>query len=123
MDGKKKYGITPDETLMLLLSCESTFETHLLFSLHLTLNAVSSLPSVQKQTNHFVTPFLLVSSCVLLQFPHLVYGAVASSAPVKAKLDFSAYSNVNGANGHNARATEEIQIYSSATQPVHLRGF
>uniref|UniRef100_A0A3B4YSE1 Thymus-specific serine protease-like n=1 Tax=Seriola lalandi dorsalis TaxID=1841481 RepID=A0A3B4YSE1_SERLL len=27
------------------------------------------------------------------KFPHLVYGAVASSAPVKAKLDFSAYNN------------------------------
>ncbi|XP_078100448.1 thymus-specific serine protease [Sander vitreus] len=30
------------------------------------------------------------------KFPHLVYGAVASSAPVKAKLDFSAYSNIVG---------------------------
>ncbi|KAK9520507.1 hypothetical protein VZT92_020389 [Zoarces viviparus] len=30
------------------------------------------------------------------KFPHLVYGAVASSAPVKATLDFSAYSNVVG---------------------------
>ncbi|KAI3354518.1 hypothetical protein L3Q82_019032, partial [Scortum barcoo] len=30
------------------------------------------------------------------KFPHLVYGAVASSAPVKAKLDFSAYSNTVG---------------------------
>ncbi|XP_041796642.1 thymus-specific serine protease [Chelmon rostratus] len=30
------------------------------------------------------------------KFPHLVYGAVASSAPVKAKLDFSAYSNAVG---------------------------
>ncbi|XP_034024644.1 thymus-specific serine protease-like [Thalassophryne amazonica] len=29
------------------------------------------------------------------KFPHLVYGAVASSAPVKAQLDFSAYNNVN----------------------------
>lgn len=71
---------------------------------------------VQKQT----ILFLLVPSCILPQFPHLVYGAVASSAPVKAKLDFSAYSNVN--NGHNARATEEIQrswvqSSSSATQP------
>lgn len=28
------------------------------------------------------------------QFPHLVYGAVASSAPVKAKLDFSAFNKV-----------------------------
>lgn len=37
----------------------------------------------------------LLSLFLLLQFPHLVYGAVASSAPVKAKLDFSAYSNVN----------------------------
>ncbi|XP_072247877.1 thymus-specific serine protease [Leuresthes tenuis] len=30
------------------------------------------------------------------KFPSLVYGAVASSAPVKAKLDFSAYNNVVG---------------------------
>ncbi|KAM4742724.1 thymus-specific serine protease [Anableps anableps] len=30
------------------------------------------------------------------KFPSLVYGAVASSAPVKAKLDFSEYSNVVG---------------------------
>ncbi|XP_054455377.1 thymus-specific serine protease [Anoplopoma fimbria] len=30
------------------------------------------------------------------KFPHLVYGAVASSAPVKATLDFSAYSNTVG---------------------------
>ncbi|XP_030298317.1 thymus-specific serine protease [Sparus aurata] len=30
------------------------------------------------------------------KFPHLVYGAVASSAPVQAKLDFSAYSNTVG---------------------------
>ncbi|XP_014836251.1 PREDICTED: thymus-specific serine protease-like [Poecilia mexicana] len=30
------------------------------------------------------------------KFPNLVYGAVASSAPVKAKLDFSEYSNVVG---------------------------
>ncbi|XP_017351738.1 thymus-specific serine protease [Ictalurus punctatus] len=30
------------------------------------------------------------------KFPHLVYGAVASSAPVQAKLDFSAYNKVVG---------------------------
>ncbi|KAL4647410.1 thymus-specific serine protease [Arapaima gigas] len=30
------------------------------------------------------------------KFPHLIYGAVASSAPVKAKLDFSAYNKVVG---------------------------
>ncbi|XP_055752128.1 thymus-specific serine protease-like isoform X5 [Salvelinus fontinalis] len=30
------------------------------------------------------------------KFPHLVYGAVASSAPVKAKLDFSAFNKVVG---------------------------
>ncbi|MED6249608.1 hypothetical protein ATANTOWER_016941, partial [Ataeniobius toweri] len=30
------------------------------------------------------------------KFPSLVYGAVASSAPVKAKLDFSEYNNVVG---------------------------
>ncbi|KAJ8414530.1 hypothetical protein AAFF_G00037320 [Aldrovandia affinis] len=30
------------------------------------------------------------------QFPHLIYGAVASSAPVKAKLDFSTYNKVVG---------------------------
>ncbi|XP_035809242.2 thymus-specific serine protease isoform X2 [Amphiprion ocellaris] len=30
------------------------------------------------------------------KFPNLVYGAVASSAPVKAKLDFSAYNNIVG---------------------------
>ncbi|KAK5868274.1 hypothetical protein PBY51_009304, partial [Eleginops maclovinus] len=30
------------------------------------------------------------------KFPHLVFGAVASSAPVEAKLDFSAYSNAVG---------------------------
>ncbi|KAM8902570.1 thymus-specific serine protease isoform 2-T2 [Spinachia spinachia] len=40
-------------------------------------------------------PFaLLRCSFVFLQFPHLVYAAVASSAPVRAKLDFSAYSRV-----------------------------
>lgn len=33
-------------------------------------------------------------SVLLLQFPHLVFGAVASSAPVRATLDFSAYANV-----------------------------
>ncbi|XP_037317852.2 thymus-specific serine protease [Pungitius pungitius] len=32
------------------------------------------------------------------KFPHLVYGAVASSAPVRAKLDFSAYSSVVGSS-------------------------
>uniref|UniRef100_A0A3Q4AUG2 Serine protease 16 n=1 Tax=Mola mola TaxID=94237 RepID=A0A3Q4AUG2_MOLML len=32
------------------------------------------------------------------KFPHLVFGAVASSAPVRATLDFSAYSNVNRHN-------------------------
>uniref|UniRef100_UPI001ED81C5E thymus-specific serine protease n=1 Tax=Scatophagus argus TaxID=75038 RepID=UPI001ED81C5E len=32
------------------------------------------------------------------KFPHLVYGAVASSAPVKAKLDFSEYSNTVGSS-------------------------
>ncbi|XP_076592242.1 thymus-specific serine protease [Chaetodon auriga] len=36
------------------------------------------------------------------KFPHLVYGAVASSAPVKAKLDFSAYSNTVGLSLMNA---------------------
>lgn len=36
----------------------------------------------------------LWSHCVLLQFPHLVFAAVASSAPVRAKLDFSAYCKV-----------------------------
>ncbi|KAJ8369091.1 hypothetical protein SKAU_G00091190 [Synaphobranchus kaupii] len=30
------------------------------------------------------------------KFPHLIYGAVASSAPVKAKLDFSSYNKVVG---------------------------
>ncbi|KAI1894055.1 hypothetical protein AGOR_G00130050 [Albula goreensis] len=30
------------------------------------------------------------------KFPHLIYGAVASSAPVKAKLDFSGYNKVVG---------------------------
>ncbi|XP_061073731.1 thymus-specific serine protease [Conger conger] len=30
------------------------------------------------------------------KFPHLVYGAVASSAPIKAKLDFSTYNKVVG---------------------------
>lgn len=32
------------------------------------------------------------------KFPHLVFGAVASSAPVKAKLDFSAYNSVVGSS-------------------------
>nr|XP_040058935.1 thymus-specific serine protease isoform X2 [Gasterosteus aculeatus aculeatus] len=32
------------------------------------------------------------------KFPHLVYGAVASSAPVRAKLDFSAYSSAVGSS-------------------------
>ncbi|XP_074535597.1 thymus-specific serine protease [Halichoeres trimaculatus] len=32
------------------------------------------------------------------KFPHLVFGAVASSAPVKAVLDFSAYSNAVGSS-------------------------
>ncbi|XP_059187041.1 thymus-specific serine protease [Centropristis striata] len=35
------------------------------------------------------------------KFPHLVYGAVASSAPVKATLDFSAYSNTVGSSLRN----------------------
>ncbi|XP_018598434.1 thymus-specific serine protease [Scleropages formosus] len=35
------------------------------------------------------------------KFPHLVYGAVASSAPVKAKLDFSAYNKVVGESLNN----------------------
>ncbi|XP_047450601.1 thymus-specific serine protease [Mugil cephalus] len=35
------------------------------------------------------------------KFPSLVYGAVASSAPVKAKLDFSAYNNIVGSSLKN----------------------
>lgn len=40
----------------------------------------------------------LILFCIPLQFPHLVFGAVASSAPIEAKLDFSAYSNVKWRN-------------------------
>ena len=32
---------------------------------------------------------------IVFQFPHLIYGAVASSAPVQAKLDFSTFNKVN----------------------------
>ncbi|KAF7651067.1 hypothetical protein LDENG_00116510 [Lucifuga dentata] len=35
------------------------------------------------------------------KFPHLVYGAVASSAPVKAKLDFSSYNKIVGLSLNN----------------------
>ncbi|XP_075998427.1 thymus-specific serine protease [Genypterus blacodes] len=35
------------------------------------------------------------------KFPHLVYGAVASSAPVRAKLDFSSYNKIVGLSLNN----------------------
>ena len=32
--------------------------------------------------------------CFSLQYPHLVYGAIASSAPVRAQVNFEDYNNV-----------------------------
>lgn len=48
----------------------------------------------QLKTPLFKCYFLTFWSVLLLQFPHLVFGAVASSAPVRATLDFSTYTNV-----------------------------
>lgn len=38
-------------------------------------------------------------TAVLLQFPHLIFASVASSAPVRAVLDFSEYNEVKTAGG------------------------
>ncbi|XP_036932963.1 thymus-specific serine protease [Acanthopagrus latus] len=62
------------------------------------------------------------------KFPHLVYGAVASSAPVKAKLDFSAYSNtvglslMNGAVGGSEKCLAGVQEAFAVVEAALIGG-
>ncbi|XP_029026804.1 thymus-specific serine protease isoform X2 [Betta splendens] len=62
------------------------------------------------------------------KYPHLVYGAVASSAPVKAQLDFSAYSNVVGASlaneavGGSEKCVAAVRGAFAAVERVLTRG-
>ncbi|XP_027135967.1 thymus-specific serine protease [Larimichthys crocea] len=62
------------------------------------------------------------------KFPHLVYGAVASSAPVKARLDFSAYSNtvgtslVNEAVGGSEKCLSGVREAFAAVEAALMGG-
>ncbi|XP_003968816.2 thymus-specific serine protease [Takifugu rubripes] len=62
------------------------------------------------------------------QFPHLVFGAVASSAPVKATLDFSAYSDTvglslaNEAVGGSAKCLDAVKEAFAAVEAALMMG-
>nr|XP_020442276.1 thymus-specific serine protease-like isoform X1 [Monopterus albus]XP_020442287.1 thymus-specific serine protease-like isoform X1 [Monopterus albus]XP_020442296.1 thymus-specific serine protease-like isoform X1 [Monopterus albus] len=62
------------------------------------------------------------------KFPHLVYGAVASSAPVEAKLDFSAYNNIvglsltNEAVGGSEKCLASVQEAFAAVEGALMGG-
>ncbi|KAM9853532.1 thymus-specific serine protease [Aulostomus maculatus] len=62
------------------------------------------------------------------KFPHLVYAAVASSAPVKAKLDFSSYNNIvalslmNEAVGGSAKCLAEVRRAFAAVEASLMEG-
>ncbi|KAM7413585.1 hypothetical protein PAMA_020797 [Pampus argenteus] len=62
------------------------------------------------------------------KFPHLVYGAVASSAPVKAMLDFSAYNNIVGLSlmnegvGGSGKCVSAVRRAFAAVEAVLMGG-
>ncbi|XP_017295714.1 thymus-specific serine protease [Kryptolebias marmoratus] len=62
------------------------------------------------------------------KFPSLVYGAVASSAPVEAKLDFSAYTNVVGLSlmneevGGSEKCRAKVQEAFAAVEAALMSG-
>uniref|UniRef100_W5L684 Serine protease 16 n=1 Tax=Astyanax mexicanus TaxID=7994 RepID=W5L684_ASTMX len=62
------------------------------------------------------------------KFPHLVYGAVASSAPVQAKLDFSSYTTVVGRSlmdesvGGSEKCVKAVWEAFAAVEAALLRG-
>ncbi|XP_067306163.1 thymus-specific serine protease [Pseudorasbora parva] len=62
------------------------------------------------------------------KFPHLIYGAVASSAPVQGQLDFSSYNRVvayslmNEAVGGSKRCVEEVKGVFAAVEAALLMG-
>ncbi|XP_072525472.1 thymus-specific serine protease [Salminus brasiliensis] len=62
------------------------------------------------------------------KFPHLVYGAVASSAPVQAKLDFSSYTTVVGRSlmdesvGGSEKCVKAVYEAFAAVEAALLRG-
>ncbi|XP_059371171.1 thymus-specific serine protease [Carassius carassius] len=62
------------------------------------------------------------------KFPHLIYGAVASSAPVQAQLDFSSYNRVvgyslmNEAVGGSKKCVAEVKGVFAAVEAALLMG-
>ncbi|XP_039510188.1 thymus-specific serine protease-like [Pimephales promelas] len=62
------------------------------------------------------------------KFPHLIYGAVASSAPVQAQLDFSSYNRVvassltNEAVGGSEKCVAEVKGVFAAVEAALLMG-
>uniref|UniRef100_A0A671SXE4 Thymus-specific serine protease n=1 Tax=Sinocyclocheilus anshuiensis TaxID=1608454 RepID=A0A671SXE4_9TELE len=63
-----------------------------------------------------------------ISFPHLIYGAVASSAPVQAQLDFSSYNRVvgcslmNEAVGGSKKCVAEVKGVFAAVEAALLTG-